>query len=107
MKPNEQWIEHMPSVYRIRHIPSGLYFCPSREIRVRLEGDSSVFATGRYIKSNLSKTGKTYLRTPTLRFLGDCYYTHLIRHVSELDQGIGNRCLRPVVESEWVIEEVT
>ena len=97
---------NMPQVWRIRHIPSGLYYCPSRSIKVRLEGDSSVFPTGRYIKSNLSATGKTYLKKPNLRFLGDCYYTHLISSVNELNQGVGNYCLRPVIEAEWSIELV-
>ena len=44
-------------VYKIRHKETGLFFCPSRKIKA---------ANGRYVKSNLSKTGKIYHNMPSL-----------------------------------------
>lgn len=97
----------MPTVYRIKHIPTGMYFCPSREIKVKLVDDHGYHAqAGRYIKSNLSKEGKTYLRRPTLKQIGSHYYTHLITSVQQLNQGVGNYCLLPTLENEWTIEEI-
>lgn len=95
----------MTTVYRILHTPSGLYFCPSREVKVRL-ADENVYGTGgRYVKSNLSKQGKTYLKRPSLTYVGSGYYTHLIQSVKEL--GMRNHsCLKPFIPDEWVIEEV-
>lgn len=89
------------TVYRIQHVPTGLFYCPSREIKVVLEDDISNY---RYIKSNLSKTGKTYLKKPTVKYLGDLYYTHLITSAKEL--GRYNTATRPVLESEWEIVEI-
>ena len=97
----------MISVYRIRHVPSGLYFCPSREVKVKLQDDVSWQASGRYVKSNLSVKGKAYTKKPSLTFLGSLYYTHLITKVSELNSHSRNACLVPVVPSEWQIEEVS
>jgi hypothetical protein len=48
----------MPSFYKIRHIPSGLFFKPSRH----------------HSKTNLSKKGKIYGRKPTLKYLGKLYH---------------------------------
>lgn len=97
----------MPAVYRIQHVPTGMYFCPSREIKVKLADDHGYYATaGRYIKSNLSKQGKTYLRRPTLKQIGSHYYTHLITSRAQLNNGLANYCMLPVLEHEWVIEEI-
>jgi len=98
----------VPTVYRIRHLPSGLYFCPSRSIKVRLEGDSPILQSiGRYIKSNLSDKGKVYVRRPSIKQIGDHYYTHHgVNHVDDLDRGIlGRYRLLPVDPDEWAIEE--
>lgn len=97
----------MPVVYRIKHLPTGMYFCPSREIKVKLNDDFGYYEkAGRYIKSNLSPTGKTYLKQPTLKQIGSNYYTHLISSVKQLNNGLGKYCILPVVESEWQIETV-
>ena len=96
----------MPTVYRMRHVPTGLYFCPSREVKVKLSDGSIYQQNGVYIKSNLSKTGKTYLKRPSIKQIGSHFYTHLITSVKQLNQGVGNYCLLPVLESEWVVEEV-
>lgn len=93
----------MTTVYRIRHKPTGMYFCPSREIKVKLLNSRGETET-RYVKSNLSKTGKTYLRKPTLKQIGRGYYTHLITHLRELKYY--NSLLVPRIDSEWEIETV-
>lgn len=94
----------MASIYRIKHLPTGMYFCPSREVKVKLSDDFGYYETaGRRIKSNLSKTGKAYVRKPTLRQIGSHYYTHLITSAKQLR---GNYCVLPVIECEWLIEEV-
>ncbi len=46
--------------YKLRHIPSGLFFKPS---------------AAQWKKSNLSETGKTYDRKPSLAFAGGYFYT--------------------------------
>jgi hypothetical protein len=84
-----------------------MYFCPSREIKIKLADGSPYQQGGFYIKSNLSAKGKSYLRKPSLGYLGDGYYTHLITSVAELDSRSSNHALRPVLADEWTIEEIT
>ena len=91
-------------IYRILHKPTGLYFCPSREVKVQLS-DETVAGMVRYIKSNLSKKGKAYIKRPSLAYVGSGYYTHLITSVLELKYGRGS-CVKPFLEDEWVIVEV-
>lgn len=83
------------NVYRIKHLPTGLYFIPSRFINA---------PDGSYAKSNLSKKGKTYLKKPSLKFLGDSYYNHTLPLLKE--RWNRERYLYPVVLSEWEIEVV-
>lgn len=89
-------------VYRIKHIPSGLYFTPSRHIKVKT-------ARG-YAKSNLSKRGKIYTRKPTLKYLGDSYYNHTtIPHptIGPYGSYYTDECFLVSTNlTEWVIEEV-
>lgn len=92
----------MTTVYRILHVPSGMYFCPSREVRVKLADGSVYQQVGVYVKSNLSKTGKAYVKKPSMSYVGRSYYTHLITSVKQLNGR--NYCLLPVMESEWQIE---
>lgn len=96
----------MTIIYRIRHLPTGMYFCPSREIKVKLADGAPWQQVGVYVKSNLSKTGKTYLRKPSLTYVGSNYYTHLITSVRELNGRAGTYCMKPVVESEWQIDQI-
>lgn len=92
----------MTNTYRIKHLPTGLYFTPSRHIKV---GDG-------YVKSNLSRTGKLYLRKPTLRFLDGTFYNHLGTPRKILRQAELGRpplfhdeaFLTPVDLTEWEIE---
>ena len=96
----------MPTIYRIKHIPTGMYFCPSREVKVKLADGSTYQQNGFYVKSNLSKTGKTYIKRPTLKNVGTHYYTHLITSVRQLSNGLGNYSMLPVLQDEWTIEEI-
>jgi hypothetical protein len=96
----------MTTLYRIKHTPSGMYFCPSREVKIKLADGSIYQQNGFYVKSNLSKNGKIYVRWPRLGQIGSSYYTHLITSVKQLNQGIGNYTLNPVLESEWQIEQI-
>ena len=96
-------------MYRILHVPTGMYFCPSRTIKVRLPDDSTIYQKiGRQIKSNLSKEGKVYTQKPSLKQIGSHYYTHDgISSVTDLTNDIvGEYRMLPVIENEWTIEEV-
>lgn len=89
--------------YRILHKPTGLFYCPSREIKVRID-DQHGRLTERYVKSNLSKTGKAYARKPSLKQIGSTIYTHLVTREDQLK----NRkyCVIPVAEDQWEIQEI-
>jgi hypothetical protein len=89
--------------YRILHKPTGLFYCPSRDIKVKLT-DHRGQTVERYVKSNLSKTGKAYVKRPTTKQIGSSIYTHLITHASQL--GSYNSCVVPVVDEHWEIIEV-
>lgn len=97
----------MTTLYRILHVPTGMYFCPSREVRVKLPDGNVYQQAGCYVKSNLSKTGKVYVQKPSLKYVGSNYYTHLITSVKQLNCHGVNACMLPVLESEWQIEQVT
>lgn len=62
----------MIKAWKIKHLPTGLFFCPSRRISIRFRDGSEM-----YVKSNLSKTGKTYIKQPTLKHLSAGIYNHL------------------------------
>lgn len=88
----------MPA-YRMKHVPSGLYYCPSRDARVNFinhEGSA-------YVKTNLSKRGKVYLSRPSFKWIGGTFYTHLgqFRYTWSRDT------IRvPFVVADWIIEPV-
>ena len=53
--------------FRLKHIGTGLYYCPLRQIQVRgFDGKTH------YVKSNLSKRGKVYFTNP-------------LKHIKEID----------------------
>jgi hypothetical protein len=76
----------MFTAYRIKHIPTGLFYCPYRMVKANF----SDYQT----KTNLSKVGKIYPKKPTLKFIGEGYYSHFSPHT-----------LVPFVETEWEIVE--
>lgn len=67
-------------MYRIKHIPTGLYFCQLRGITIDVG-----FLRVR-VKTNLSEEGKTYSSKPTLAKLGETYCSHVL--VSKLIEGL-------------------
>jgi hypothetical protein len=88
--------------YKLKHIPSGLYFIPGREVSVKLK-DKNGQLNQRWVKSNLSKKGKIYQQRPTLRWLGDIFYTHLGEWESEFSGLPYTKKLR-VRPEEWEVE---
>ena len=85
-------------MYRLKHHPSGLYFCPARKI---LAPGGKYFD---YIKSNLSQTGKVYHRRPSIAHVGGSYYNPTLPARDALASE--ERYLYPVIESEWLVEAV-
>lgn len=85
--------------YRLRHKPSGLYFCPSRQVVVTIVRDGK--RVRGWVKSNLSKTGKVYPMKPSWAWIGQGYYSHL----EDNDTGRISPFPLPFIGSEWEIEE--
>ena len=73
-------------LWRLKHIPTGLYFKPSKHRN----------------KSNLSKKGKVYTSKPTIKWCGGAYH-----HPDDMPKHSIGRCpTRKVIESEWEAERV-
>lgn len=83
-------------IWKILHKPSGLWFCPSRTIKVH----------DVYVKSNLSKTGKVYTKRPSLNYLGGGVYSHLIPQNQIQNFSVWNSFFQPLIPSEWEIVEI-
>ena len=60
--------------YRLKHIPTGLYYRPSRT--VKYQGSREELA-GWKVKSNLCETGKEYYDFPPLAAIGGTITSHL------------------------------
>jgi len=84
--------------YRLKHIPSGLYFCPSRTIQMMINGKKY------YPKSNLGKKGKVYTNKPSLQWVEHGFYNHL-NFTPEEWYHSGSK-LSSYVNTDWRIEEV-
>jgi len=91
-------------VYRIKHIPTGLYFRPSRKIYVKHECYEWSWPT----RSNLSKVGKVYAQKPSPgRYMKDGFWNHTNLRIVE---GAWNRKHPEATKesynpSDWAIEE--
>jgi hypothetical protein len=83
-------------MYRIKHVPSGRYFIPSRHIIDPAKAYN-------HVKSNLSKTGKVYHRKPTMP-KGTIYDTSKPKRTDA--RYSEESYLYPVVATEWVLEEI-
>ncbi len=87
--------------YRIKHLPTGLYYRPSSEVKNQF---------GCYVKTNLSKTGKIYPRRPTLKHIGGAIYDHTRNFLRRNDNGFGYIGYAgqafPTHSGEWEIEEI-
>jgi hypothetical protein len=88
--------------YRLKHLPTGLYYIPSRKVVVKKENKRD------FVKSNLSKNGKVYLKKPTLKYIGPTFYNHtkLILQEHEYSRYVYHKpTLDSFIETEWMIEE--
>lgn len=89
--------------YRLKHLPTGLYYTPSRDVVVR-----SLDGTQRWwVKSNLSKTGKLYLteaKALAPKSWGGKFYDHTILAWDE--RGVAHPALRPMFDDGWKVEDV-
>lgn len=95
----------MPA-YRLKHIPTGLYFRPSTEVIVKLPNGS-----WGYVKTNLSKTGKIYAKQPTIKWVGSVYYNHVYNRERMVAYGASSvwkhrNEVFATIPSEWEVEEV-
>lgn len=95
--------------YRLKHIPSGLYYTPSRDVVVRSPQTACPAGVPWRIKSNLSKTGKLYLteaKAGAAKNNGS-FYDHT-RCMWEDVEGreVARTARRPMFADEWIVEEV-
>jgi hypothetical protein len=94
-------------LYRIKHLPTGMYFLPCREIKVKIPDGNTHQQNGVYVKSNLSSKGKLYFKKPSLNFLKYGFYSHLITSVTQLNSQYGRHYfVSSFDEADWVIEEL-
>lgn len=85
-------------MFRLKHIPTGLYFQPARSILVEKKWK---------LKSNLSKRGKVYTTRPSFKYIGDQFYSHLsYRMTNKWLSPLPEHVMVQFIDSEWVIEEV-
>jgi hypothetical protein len=97
--------------YRLKHIPTGLYYRPSAEVKLTIGGKYA------YVKTNLSQKGKIYTSKPSLGWIDHGFYNHVQRMNDKMielladgkvsfDGRSDKHFLYPYVADEWVIEEV-
>jgi len=84
--------------FRLKDRVTGLYYCPSRSVRIRGEHGELT-----WVKSNLSKKGKIYWTDPRKHI--DSVYDHSNATVNNAEH-IQNHQLRKFVWDEWELEEV-
>lgn len=97
-------------VYRIKHLPTGLYYRPASQAKITFPGDTyecggKTYPRPYYVKTNLSKKGKVYSPKPSLKWIGDRIYSHMVPCKSALTRY--NEYMIPAPESDWLIEEVS
>lgn len=91
--------------YRLKHLPTGLYYTPSRDVAVR----SKDGITRWRIKSNLSKTGKLYLTEAQAGAAKNCgtFYDHTrCTWEGRAGREVAQTAFRPMFADEWKVEEV-
>lgn len=95
--------------YRIKHLPTGLYYRPSSEVMIKC-GDRKI-----YVKTNLSKKGKIYSTKPSESWFVGKIYNHLQTQANIEAAGIttpsylSDRICWKTVEAPrevWEIEEL-
>ena len=94
-------------MYKLLHKPTGLYFCPSREVKGHWTNPDDGREFSNYVKSNLSKTGKIYNKRPSFKYIGVTFWNHLEAYPSSqaVYPWLVSR-LFTFRESEWEIVEL-
>jgi len=94
--------------YRLKHKPTGLYYCPAREVIVHIPDKDKKRRC--HVKSNLSKKGKIYSTKPSITRIGENFYNHLEttkKLQNNLDATYRLRTyVTPTFQSDWEIEEI-
>jgi hypothetical protein len=80
-------------IYRLKHIPTGLYFCPTKTKFIKDNRIGQISAK-RMVKTNLDPVGKVYTRKPTSLWLDCSIWNHL--------EPNGLRTTDP---NDWEVEE--
>ena len=97
--------------YRFKHIPTGMYYRPSRgDVQIKINNPDGTIKVRTRVKTNLSKKGKIYPKPPSWSWLGGSYYNHIYKKelilLQNLDRSstwrIKNQTF-PVVPGEWII----
>ena len=99
-------------MFRLKHIPSGFYFCPVREVKIHWIRPEDGREDYKFVKTNLSKNGKVYHKRPSFNYIGKEFYNHLhTQHKAATAYQISyhwlNVSVTPYIESEWEIEEIS
>ena len=91
--------------YKVKHLTTGLYYCPSRKVVIRFPEINRPI----YTKSNLSKKGKVYTQKPIFEWYRVIYAPNPNDSSTYVLTG-GFSYIRPVAiktkETDWEIEEV-
>jgi len=59
----------MPTIFRLRHKQTGLYYCTSRAASIPVLKDGVPTGRKAYVRTNLSRTGKIYVGNQRNGFL--------------------------------------
>lgn len=92
-------------MYRLKHVPTGLYFVP---VRFKVIKDSRGYSHS--VKSNFSEKGKIYNQKPCFEWLKHGLYSHFHvkwnwSHTYNYEIPERNNLI-PYNVDEWVIEEI-
>lgn len=82
-------------IYKVKDTVSGLYYCPSKDISIKLESGAT-----RYVKTNLSKKGKLYRSDPRKHISSFFDHTKISNNYSTLRKDIESFILEEVVDSK-------
>ena len=95
-------------MYKLLHKPTGLYFCPSREVKGHWTRPDDGREFSNYVKSNLSKTGKVYHNRPSFKYIGNGFHSHLnvMPDVKTAVYPWLHSVICPFIENEWEIVEL-
>jgi hypothetical protein len=99
--------------YRFKHIPTGMYYRPSREVKLQIKNPDGSIKIWIYVKTNLSKKGKIYPQKPSWTWINGGYYNHLLVKQMIVDSNIDEREAwslkdksHPFIKNDWTLEEI-